>query len=317
MQATVGAVDKMAEIGRHNIRDYLTQQHKDFFPVLPFIIVGSIDAQGDPWTTIIARHPGFVHAIDDRHLALEARPDRSDPAARGMKQGDAIALLGIELPTRRRNRVNGRIESTSPERFTIGVEQAFGNCPQYIQQRSPAFARDPDVQTAVPVVASERLDSDMRHIISTCDTLFVTTYVDRERSYRQVDISHRGGKPGFVRLDDDNVLTIPDFRGNKFFATLGNMLVNPRVGLLFVDFMTGDTLQLTGWGEVILDPEEAKHLPGAERLWRFATTRAIFRHDALPLRTTSKVSRQSPSLASIRDWNPSAGRRRSEMLARR
>jgi uncharacterized protein len=294
MQATIGAVEKMAEIGRHHIRDHLTEQLRDFFPLLPFIIVGSVDGEGDAWATMIARRPGFVRAIDDRRLALEASPDRGDPAGRGMNEGDAIALLGIELPTRRRNRVNGRIESARPDRLTIGVEQAFGNCPKYIHQRDLAFARDPHAQTPAPNIAPA-LDDDMRQIIRSCDTLFVTTYVDREPAHRQVDVSHRGGEPGFVRLGADDVLTIPDFRGNRFFATLGNMLVNSRAGLLFVDFTTGDALQLTGRGEVVLDPEEARMLPGAERLWRFTTTRAVHRRDALPLRMTPEAGSQSSS----------------------
>ena len=59
------------------------------------------------------------------------------------------------------------------------------------------------------------------------------------------DISHRGGRPGFVRVDGD-VLTIPDFRGNRYFNTLGNLIAEPRASLLFVDFETGDLLQLQG-----------------------------------------------------------------------
>src|SRR3546814_14766932 len=66
------------------------------------------------------------------------------------------------------------------------------------------------------------------------------------------DVSHRGGRPGFVRVTEDDgrsVLTIPDFSGNQFFNTLGNIAINPRAGLLFVDFATGDLLTLTGRSE--------------------------------------------------------------------
>ena len=64
-----------------------------------------------------------------------------------------------------------------------------------------------------------------------------------------IDVSHRGGKPGFVRVDDGvggTVLTFPDFRGNFFFNTLGNITAHPKAGLLFVDHETGGVLQLTG-----------------------------------------------------------------------
>ncbi len=60
-----------------------------------------------------------------------------------------------------------------------------------------------------------------------------------------VDISHRGGLPGFVKVAGD-VLTIPDFRGNWFFNTLGNLVLTSARLLLFVDFETGDLLHLQG-----------------------------------------------------------------------
>jgi hypothetical protein len=66
-----------------------------------------------------------------------------------------------------------------------------------------------------------------------------------------VDVSHRGGKPGFVRLDDDCTLIVPDFSGNCQFNTFGNLELNPRAGMLFVDFDRGNLLYLTGTAEVI------------------------------------------------------------------
>ncbi|MDR5671235.1 pyridoxamine 5'-phosphate oxidase family protein, partial [Burkholderia cenocepacia] len=96
----------------------------------------------------------------------------------------------------------------------------------------------------------------------------VASYVG-DGAERQVDVSHRGGKAGFVRIGDDGVLTIPDFAGNLFFATLGNFRVNPRAGIVFADFETGDVLQMTGEAEVDLDSPEIAAFQGAERLWRF------------------------------------------------
>ena len=84
-----------------------------------------------------------------------------------------------------------------------------------------------------------------------------------------LDVSHRGGPPGFVRVDGD-VLTIPDYRGNRYFNTLGNLLLEPRAALLFVDFARGEMLQLQGRGDVAWDEAD---LPGAERTWRFTVER--------------------------------------------
>jgi predicted pyridoxine 5'-phosphate oxidase superfamily flavin-nucleotide-binding protein len=121
-------------------------------------------------------------------------------------------------------------------------------------------------------------------MVEGADTFFVASYVDRDNGERQVDVSHRGGNAGFVRVGADGVLTIPDFAGNRFFNTLGNILVNSKAGLVFVDFETGDMLQMTGNAEVLLDSPDIATFQGAERLWRFTPEKIVLRPDALPLR---------------------------------
>ena len=97
-----------------------------------------------------------------------------------------------------------------------------------------------------------------------------------------LDISHRGGQPGFVQVDGD-VLMVPDYRGNRYFNTLGNLLLDSRAALLFVDFETGGMLQLQGRATVDWDTSS---LPSAERQWRPPVTAAWRRPGALPLRWT-------------------------------
>ena len=99
------------------------------------------------------------------------------------------------------------------------------------------------------------------------------------------DISHRGGRPGFVAVDGDT-LTIPDFRGNRYFNTLGNLLGEPRAGLLFIDFERGDLLQLQGTTEIDWSGGAGRLIDGAERSWRFHAVRGWRRRQASPLRWT-------------------------------
>ena len=119
------------------------------------------------------------------------------------------------------------------EGFTVTVGQAFGNCPQYIQTRRVALSRPPHPHSDAPVERATALDAAAIAMIAAADTFFVTSYAepDGDPGQRAVDTSHRGGRPGFVRIDG-NVLTIPDFAGNLYFNTLGNLLLNPRAGLL-------------------------------------------------------------------------------------
>src|SRR5271167_1251352 len=106
MQQRVGAVETMDDLGRRYIRNYLTEQHRDFFPQLPFAVLGAVDPEGAVWATLRAGAPGFLVAPDPANLAVAVARDATDPAERGMEDGDGIALLGIQLSTRRRNRLN-------------------------------------------------------------------------------------------------------------------------------------------------------------------------------------------------------------------
>ena len=283
IQESVGLAGRLAELGPRVIRDHLNAQHRAFFPLLPFAVIGSVDGEGRTWATLREGAPGFLHAPDPFHLRVEAPRDADDPAEAGLLDGDGVALLGIELATRRRNRLNGRIERSGPEGFTVRVEQSFGNCPQYIRSRHEVGPDLPRAARPRPLV-SERLDAAARAVVAAAETFFVASAVEEAGGRRQVDVSHRGGPAGFVRVGADGRLTIPDYSGNRFFNTLGNMLENPRAGLVFPDFATGDLLQMSGRTEVVLDPEPDERIAGAERLWRFVPERVVFRPGALRLR---------------------------------
>ncbi|CAN7722002.1 pyridoxamine 5'-phosphate oxidase family protein [Ensifer adhaerens] len=302
LQRTVGVVAQMEPIGRTVLRSFLLDQHREFFPLLPFVAIGSVDPDGAPWATIRAGRPGFLHSPDPLTLAVEAGRDHADPAERGMEDGDPIGLVGVDLITRRRNRLNGTIRRHDDRRFDVVVGQSFGNCPRYIQNRHFEFVRDPAITASAPASVSTALNDTARRIIADADTFFVASYADQGALGRQVDVSHRGGRTGFVRIDADGGLTVPDFNGNLFFNTLGNFLVNPRAGLLFVDHETGGVLQLTGRVEVILDSPEIAAFEGAERLWRVFPEKVLLRPDALPLRWRFAQDSFSPSSLLTGSW---------------
>ncbi len=302
LQRSVGVAEQMEPVGRRVLRTFLLDQHREFYPLLPFIAIGSVDPDGWPWATIRAGKPGFMHSLDPLTLTVEAGRDASDPAERGMEDGDPIGLVGVDLITRRRNRLNGTVSRSSDDRFDVGVGQSFGNCPRYIQNRHFEFVRDPAAPSSSTAIVSDGLDAAARKIIEEADTFFVASYADRPDEGRQVDVSHRGGKPGFVRIEADGSLTVPDFNGNLFFSTLGNFIVNPRAGLVFVDHETGTVLQLTGSVEVILDSPEIAAFEGAERLWRVKPEKVVLRPDALPLRWTFAENGFSPSSLMTGSW---------------
>ena len=282
LQEKVGVGERMEVLGQKVIRDYMPDQHREFYHQLPFMIAGTVDGSGQPWATLIEGEEGFVTSPDPRRLSLDLAAvalDPLDPASSGLDAGDAIGLLGIELHTRRRNRINGQIRQASAQRLEIAVEHSYGNCPQYIQLRQ--YRRVPE--RGGERVDSTELDARPRALIEGADTFFVASYVEHDDGRRSVDVSHRGGRAGFVRVEG-NRLTIPDYAGNLFFNTLGNLSVNPRAGLLFIDFATGDVLQLGGRAEIILDSPLIKAFEGAERLWTFDVEQVVLRPAAISLR---------------------------------
>ena len=283
LQERAGVHVRMAEVGQRVVRDYMPDQHRDFFAQLPLVVLGAVAPDGRVWATLRAGAPGFLHSPDPRVLDVALAREPADPADAGMDDGNALGLLGIDPMTRRRNRMNGRVERTGPDGFRLAVGQSFGNCPQYIQQRAFDFTRDPGVPSDQPPQVLPALDERARALIAGADTFFVASYVDLADGSRQVDVSHRGGPRGFVRLDADGGLTIPDYSGNRFFNTLGNLAANPIAGLAFVDYTTGNLLQLSGRAEVLTDSPEIANWEGAERLWRVIPDRVVWREAALPL----------------------------------
>lgn len=307
LQAHVGVAERMEAFGRKVIRSWMPDQHREFYRQLPFMLLGAVDAQGRPWASVLEGEPGFADSPDPEHLHFTSHPAADDPAQ--LRNGEPIGLLGIELHTRRRNRLNGHVANLTADGFELSVDQAFGNCPQYIQLRQ--FQRVPlsDPQTR-PAQHLDTLDEAACALIASADTFFVASYVDVD-GQRSVDVSHRGGQPGFVRIEG-NRLTIPDFAGNLHFNTLGNLLLNPRAGLLFIDFSTGDLLQLSGRTEILLEDPQIEAFQGAERLWTFEVEQVVRRPAALALRW--RFDGMSPTSLLTGNWAEADARLQAQAL---
>lgn len=312
IQKRLGISERMEQNGRAVIRTHMPDQHRTFFKQLPFVIVGSVDRHGQPWASILTGRPGFLQAPDATHLRVAAKPLYGDPLHDTLADGARLGLLGIELHTRRRNRVNGIVEGLVDDGFTLAVQQSFGNCPQYIQLRETLDNRADEAtdqrNIIKPIHRNSQLDARAEALIADADTFFIASAFkgagDARSDSHGADVSHRGGKPGFVRIDDNRTLTIPDFVGNFFFNTLGNLLLDPRAGLMFIDFTNGDVLYLTGRAEIIFDGVEVKTFAAAERLLRFHITQAILVEGSLTLRWSAPQA--SPILSRTGSWEDAA-----------
>ncbi|CAG6397147.1 hypothetical protein SCOCK_50195 [Actinacidiphila cocklensis] len=153
--------------------------------------------------------------------------------------------------------------------FRLTVDQAYGNCPKYIQSREPQKAAPAH---AVPhVTQGSELRPEQRHMIDTADTFFVAS----TSTTGDADASHRGGNQGFANTPTPQRVQWPEYEGNTMLMTLGNLTVNPAAGLLFVDWRSGTTLQLTGTAEIDWSMGTAADIPGAERAVDFHVNQVV------------------------------------------
>lgn len=309
LQMHTGVAERMEEVGRVIIRDHMPDQHRELFGKLPFMIVGSLDADQRPWASIVVGHPGFVQTPDAQHLVLRGHVAAADPLRRNLAVGAPVGMLGIEPQTRRRNRVNGVVSRVDASSFEVSVTQSFGNCPKYIQAREPTWVAEPDSLASPREVFNEGalLSADATQLIEAADTFFIASASPRAAQGgggEGVDVSHRGGKPGFVRVAQEGaqtVLTVPDFIGNFLFNTLGNLLANPSAGLLFVDFAGGDLLWLQAQAEIVLQGPEVEAFSGAQRLLRLKVTHGYRVARAMPLRWSD--AQPAAQLAATGSWH--------------
>jgi ferredoxin-NADP reductase/predicted pyridoxine 5'-phosphate oxidase superfamily flavin-nucleotide-binding protein len=283
----LAGVDSQADSsGRRGIRRYMPDQHREFYAQQPFMIFGGVDASGQPWATVRVGEPGFVSSPDARTLRIDGGALPGDPLDGRWQTGALIGGLGIQPHTRRRNRINGVVTAVDGGMVTLEVSQSFGNCAKYIQGRRPTFIeRAADAARAPQEIAMQLNDAD-RALLSRADTFYIASanMADDAGFARGVDVSHRGGAPGFVCIDDAATLTTPDFSGNKFFNTIGNLLHDPRAGLLFIDFATGDLLYLAVLAEIVWEGPELAAFEGAERLVRFHVQEVRRSKGMLPFR---------------------------------
>jgi hypothetical protein len=276
VQERAGVSAGAAKIGR-SVDDEIAPAAAHFLAQRFTLYVGSLDAAGRPWASELVGPPGFVRVTDPRTVEIDATPGAGDPLAENLRADPHVGLLAIDLATRRRFRVNGSAEIDAGT-LRVHVVQAYGNCPKYIQRREPTSV---ETGAGAPRVARHpAFTPEECARIAGADTFFLAT----AHPTAGADVSHRGGRPGFVHVEAPDRIVWPDYQGNTMFMSLGNITANPRAGLLFVDFAAGDVLQVTGRATVDWSAERASRFAGAERVVELAVDEVVDRLGASPLR---------------------------------
>jgi predicted pyridoxine 5'-phosphate oxidase superfamily flavin-nucleotide-binding protein len=231
-----------------------------------FAALSARDSDGRLWTSPLVGPPGFMAATSPTRLSVRDTLPIGDPLHE-LPEGQPVGLVVMDFATKRRIRINGTLVATDGGTLEVGVTQAYGNCPQYIHPRRISGENDVSA-TDSHIEHGAVIDDDDIALIHSADTFFLgTTHPERGN-----DASHRGGPAGFVHADH-NTVEWPDYPGNNMFNSFGNLEIDPNAALLFVDFDSGRTLQLSG--RAVVDFEKSTAHGDTGRWVRFTTESVV------------------------------------------
>ncbi len=301
----------------HYIESDMPKQHADFFAGLSYLPLATLDRNGRPWVSLLVTQSDSDPSVgiqvagqNTTHVVAETNPH--DPFVRAVSQDPASGLearlfagVGIDFGNRRRNKIAGSIRTADVEgeekiRLQLLSDQHLGNCPKYITVRSLGHTRrNPEIIHDGFDVHSSVLSNEAKSVVARASTLFLATKhtSDATTAGAQTDmgVNHRGGAPGFTRLYEENdgarvttYLVLPDHSGNRFYQSLGNIETDPKVGLVFPDFETGEILYITGDAENLLGDDADALMPRVSLLTRIKVTGAVFVRGGLNLKQASK-----------------------------
>ena len=322
------------------IHSELPQQHAEFYPGLSYLPLGTLDDQGRPWVSVLVTKseddPSVGIEVSESNgldLTVEISPD--DPFYRALKQASTdasnpkplFAGVGVDFTNRRRNKLAGNIDSINfgdGGKLSLHLQsnEHLGKCPTYITGRTLVpHAREPELVFDQQHAFSGTLPNVSKELINRVSTVFLATkHVPGEHDDKtdrpSMGLNHRGGPPGFVRVyeegvkstdgsgqgEQDTYLVLPDFSGNRFYQSLGNIESSEEVGLVFPDFVTGDVLYVTGDAKNLYEGEAETIMPRMSLITQVRITGAIHIKNAIALRLTSEeeLSPYNPPIRYLR-----------------
>lgn len=294
MYNMLGIGERQHEPSLRMIRDHMPDQHREFFKMLPSVHIGVINANGYPFAVPRTGLPEFLNSPDAKTLTIVSEPLPGEPDTLIFAPGAKISVLRFEMETRCRNRMNASIRDKAHGTLTLHVDQSYGNFPKYIQTLSRST--DGQRQTQAPKISGHLTNIDQA-LIGQADMRMLATSAPELTSDPRagVDINHRGGNPGFAKVLDAQMIEFPTYKGNSFYNSFGDILLDHRVGLRFWDLATGTFLNLKGIAERIgYGPAELPFMGRGLRITSKAQRAPKTRHTfATPFRNTQPKTQMS------------------------
>jgi len=249
-----------------------------FLEIQSMVVLGSLDNKKRVHLSVLTGSPGFMQVLDERTIRIKAIAFDGISLIDNLKKRNETGMLAIDLAHRYRLKVKGEAH-LKDRAIYVTTKRAYAQCPKYIQARESSSISS-KIQSKQIMTHLENLTNDLQMFIDSADTFFIATYHEDSG----IDVSHRGGNPGFIKVLNKNKIVFPDYSGNSMFNTLGNISVNPGTSLLFIDFHNRSTIQLAGQANIIWDDDRINEFAGAERLVEFEICGVLYTQNAVPLK---------------------------------
>ncbi|KAK7711559.1 hypothetical protein SLS57_008042 [Botryosphaeria dothidea] len=324
---------------------FMTPQAAAMLVRAPLLALGALDADHRPWAALWGGEPGFSQPLGNSIFGVRSPVDRRfDPVAQALVDGKTngevikeegrgrmVAGLPIDLVTRKRVKIYGRMvvasmgrasggaeeeeagkeeddqnEGLGQMQLVIKVEQSLGNCPKYLNSKSitPATPR-PQLESDSPT-----LSAAARALVAKSDLFFISS----SNGTHDMDVNHRGGPAGFIRVQPSSdpsaptTLVYPEYSGNRYYQTVGNLRTTPLAGLCIPDFATGDVLYATGRTTIHANADAARLLPRSNLAIAIELTAAKLVRNGLsfrgnPTSGVGSLARESSS-SGMSPYNP-------------
>lgn len=303
----------------------LTPQASFMLQRAPLLAIGTLDSDSRPWTALWGGVSGFSEPLGGGFVGTRTLVDgKFDPVVQALVggkekgetlqaeagEGKMLSGLAIYLVTRKRVKIAGKMaagtlrdvevelegneaaelpsdipKTQSQIQLVTKIEQSLGNCPKYLNQ----YELKPALVTASILSEGPELSKEGRALIDKADMFFLSTSRDTD-----MDTNHRGGPPGFVRTISPTCIIYPEYSGNRLYQSLGNLQLNPRIGITVPDYETGDVLYTTGEAEILIGNNAAQLLPGTNLAIKINLTSTRLVQHGLPFRGTLQLNGHSP-----------------------
>ena len=238
IQESMGVREKSDSLSSM-IRDDLPVVAARFLENLNFSVISFSYENKDIFSSVVYGFEAYIVVLDKSEILIDLKKRSSIPKEFFEAEIINIGFIGLDFENKMRIRINGK-GKIKEDKLHLKIQEAYSNCPSHITDRS--LLEEISFKGASKLFSYTRFDTDTKRIIENTDTFFIASSHKEKSS----DISHRGGKKGFLKIISDTQLEYEEVRGNNMYNTLGNIHTNPNISIIIIDFMTYEILHIKG-----------------------------------------------------------------------